>query len=359
MGCFGGGGDNNTSSKADKTSAAITQEQWADYTQRFIPLENEMIAYADSGQSVLSGAEGTTTPDLGEEIQQWEYSTPDTEDYTGKSKWKKKLARKQQQIANMEASGKTGGKKYKKRLKKLNNLKSKVAAHTTVTPGQTFSGEQTTLAGQLMKADQYNASAAAAQHGQGLRDAARYGGMTDAQRQFYERKSKLSTSKNRMTLRNATRDAARDRDMAVSQQMMGVGRGLANAGASGASAAAGLEANRNAQTLQNSAAKRGSTMSTLGTVAGFAAMAFMSKRETKKDIESCQLDDQIAKLNSMKLYEFEYKNEYPGVKFYGPMVEEVPDEFKVGDELNPYNLISTLIATVQQLQARVDELENK
>lgn len=392
--CGGGGGGGSQDTPMADAQGDIAQEQWTDYMKRFVPLENELIELSDSGTSKITGHEGTLTPYLnsGQEVSYDTWKDP----MTGKTvddpdAWNQENDALYQKAKKRHKKGKSwtyydqsgsggsskrprggigvgsssGGGRYRSdgtptvRIGGSSKKKSKGPNKYSLQKGTGTKRQMSRLDMALMGADSLNRRVHQAQQDQGLRDAARYGGMTEAQKKYYERKAKLGESKSRMTLRNATRDVYRDRDMQLSGQLMGIGRGLANNAQQGLASAAGTEASRNATNMQLKQQQRANTMSTIGTVAGIAAMAFMSDRDMKKDIESCMMDDQIAKLNSMKLYRFEYKDQFPGVEFFGPMIDEVPEEFRVDDELNPYNLISTLIATVQQLQRRVDELENK
>lgn len=349
----GGGGSPRT--PLANQQGKIAQAQWMDYQRRFVPIESEMLEYADPGTSILTGQEDSATPGLGEAYQDWSHTTEDQ--FLGKDKWLRKEDKVESRIAELEAKGKTGGKKYKKKLKKLAKLQGKIADHTV--EGQTITGKNMTLAGALGRADDMAQSVSAAQHGQGLRDAARYGGLTEAQQEYYDRKSKLGASKSRMTLRNTTRDAYRDRGMGISAQMMGVGRGLSNSAIQGLSAASGLEASRNATNQQMKQQQQSSTMSAIGTLAA-GAMIAMSTIKAKENVKPVDMQDLIEKLREIDLYEFDYKDGF-GVagKHYGPIVELIPEEFRDGDFLNMYNIMGTMMASMQAMQARIDELESK
>jgi hypothetical protein len=43
---FGGGHSSPTSTVASDTYAALTRQQWANYVQNFVPIENQLIKYA-------------------------------------------------------------------------------------------------------------------------------------------------------------------------------------------------------------------------------------------------------------------------------------------------------------------------
>lgn len=47
-----GGGDENVSTYAADTFAALTRERWADYVKTFVPIENQLIDYATNPETV-------------------------------------------------------------------------------------------------------------------------------------------------------------------------------------------------------------------------------------------------------------------------------------------------------------------
>ena len=262
MGCFGGGADVDTG--ASKASAQLSTDQWNDFQQRYIPLEHQLMEYTDSGTSILN-ADGTTTNSKDE---MYSFDTADI--YSGKGKWKRKADKLQSQID----SGTLNDKKLAKKEAKLGSLQSKIDANTV--KGQHYEYKNTnTLGAQLSKADDIVSSQFEAGMGNTLRSAARYGGLTPAQKAEAERLNKLDASKTRITARNSLRDAARDSDLNISGSLMGIGRGVAQNAAAGYGTVANIEAQNNAFNQNAALNASNTTMTNIGTGVGLAAMALM------------------------------------------------------------------------------------
>lgn len=262
MGCFGGGADIDNG--ASKAAAQMSKDQWNDFQQRYIPLENQLMEYTDSGTSLLN-SDGTTTNSKDET-----YSFDTADIYSGKNKWKKKADKLQAQVD----SGSLKAGKLAKKQGKLDSLNQKIDTNTV--KGQHYEYKNTnTLGAQLSKADDIVSSQFEAGMGNTLRSAARYGGMTDAQKAEAERLNKLDSSKTRMTARNTLRDAARDSDMNTSGALMGIGRGVAQNAAQGYGTAANVEQQNNMFNRNAALSSSNTVMDNLGTGGGIAAMALM------------------------------------------------------------------------------------
>ena len=98
-------------------------------------------------------------------------------------------------------------------------------------------------------------------------------------------------------------------------------------------------------------------MSTAGTI---AAAFVVSSGDFKENIVEPDMENLIGQLNKIDIKKFNYKEEMnvPGT-FFGPIVEETPSEFTEGKAVNLYNLVGALIATVQEQNKRISELESK
>ena len=196
-----------------------------------------------------------------------------------------------------------------------------------------------------------------AARGSTLRDAQRYGGMTVEQRTADERRNQLSRQKTKAGLGTAVRQTTADRDLGLRFRQIEIMKGIAGDASSGFNTLAGEEAGRNARNTASAAAARGQAMSTAGTI---AAAFVLSSEKYKENIIPADTNNLINKLNAIDVMQFNYSQSmHKAGQWFGPIVEQTPEEFTEGDMLNMQNLTGALIATVQQLTQRIEELENR
>lgn len=189
------------------------------------------------------------------------------------------------------------------------------------------------------------------------REAGRYGGLTATQQKQADKQLTLSSALGTVNASNMATRAVNDRMLEVNQSLVATGQGQADEANTNFGTLASLEASRNSTNAQNAASDYASMMSVAGMGVGLA----MSSRKFKENIEPANVEDLVAKLQTVDICKFNYKKEMllPQDDYYGPIVEDMPDEFTYGDNANMYNLIGALIATVQQQDKRIRELENK
>lgn len=94
-----------------------------------------------------------------------------------------------------------------------------------------------------------------------------------------------------------------------------------------------------------------------GNVAGLAgAAAMFCQREAKENI--VEFNDGLTMIAKFPTYSFRYKGQPNG--FIGPMLDEVPEELKIGpNHVNVNNVVFALVSAVQTLTDRINQLENR
>lgn len=180
---------------------------------------------------------------------------------------------------------------------------------------------------------------------------------TAGQSASMQRRTGLARAIANADAKNTTRMANEDRDIAGLGNLVNTGRGIATGAMSGLEAAAGMQSQREQYNAQAKSAARGGLLQMATTI---GSMYFMSSREFKSDITPTSREALLDDINAIDVVQFKYNPELeqPGV-FVGAIAEDVPGIFANLDrtQLNAYNLIGALIASVQELTAQVQELK--
>lgn|SRR3990167_4899787 len=102
----------------------------------------------------------------------------------------------------------------------------------------------------------------------------------------------------------------------------------------------------------------GQIVQILGTVA-MAAAAF-SDRNMKTDFEDVDPTEISKIMLTMPVSRWRYKTDAPGMRRIGPMIQDMPDWMHWGDKQTVHILsyVGALLVTVQQLNKRIEALEN-
>jgi len=171
------------------------------------------------------------------------------------------------------------------------------------------------------------------------RNASRYGAaLTPAQLQQQERALDRGTTLGSIQAVGDARIAQQEANTALKSDLINIGQGVNRSSQSQlGSAASDAQARANAYTQAKASAKA-QTMSTVGTLASSAIIAyaiFASDRRMKENIEQIGVSD-----NGINIYEFSYKGS--DERYQGVMADEVPwavVERSVGYNMVDYNKV--------------------
>ena len=200
---------------------------------------------------------------------------------------------------------------------------------------------------------------------QAERNMASYGTqMDETQKAAMERSDAIAGQGSVIGARNMARDSSIGRLEQQQNAMVNLGTGIQGNAISGLNTAAGMEASRNKQNSQIYASNQASTLGTIGTVVGMAAM-MMSDRNSKTNIKDASTEQALKDIESIELKNWDYK---PGMGMgrpekghIGGMAQDMPDSMTSDDKtmVDVGDSVMTAIGAIQQLSKKVDKLEQE
>lgn len=185
--------------------------------------------------------------------------------------------------------------------------------------------------------------------------------MSERQRATQDRMRGLQRSVNVAGGQNTTRRALDRRELSTFSDLFGIGRGVLSESTAAGSGASGLESARNVAQSQDASARSAQDAALIGDIMGFVG-GMMSSIEYKENVEPTNSDELLRLIEDVDIVTFNYKPEHnnPGT-YIGMIAEDTDDAFTDPDKkaVNIYNFVGALVASVQALSKRVEELEGK